>query len=771
MHPRVSSNAFTSKLFLPFLASLCALLLTLTGAAQEKSKPRPKPAAPAKQRQRQSALSGNTGAVKDPVAEHYRAGETFQLAGDLNAAEIEYRHVISLALQRLAAIRVLAQDEQQALVLLQSASAAEPSDMEAQLSLASLYFRSGEFAKSEAILRSMLAKDEHQVQAKNFLGKILFLEGNYSAAKEQLQTALAESSDTDVAYSLALTYFKLNKLQEAANVFDEMFSSLGPSAELHLLVGRAYREGGQFDLAAGEFRKALALNPDVARAHAYLGIVHLLQRGDAALTDARSEFEAEVLRHPEDYSSHYDLGVIHFKQHEFALAEQELAKAIKLLPDGPDAYFYLGQVRLQGGKSKEAVAQFEKAIQLYGSASKTAQPAHEALSKALEDLGRHTEALRELETAHNLGRLEGETQADGLPAKSSSGKEMRSMLMPAAPSANTPEVPREYLAGLHEALGNAYHNLGVIQAQRSAYPDAARLFAEAAKWGPGIKALDRNWGVASFRANQYEMAVDPLERHVRANPQDSSARQMLGLSYFMTKNYAKAAETFRPILAALPDNPSLLYAVGASLAKTGDSTGGSEIFRRMLVQNPNAAEVHLFLGQAHAQNKEDDEALKEFSRALELNSKLPEANYGRGMIHLRQGKLDQAEEDFRAELAANPGDASAESRLGHVLLVQHKQAEAIELLTDVVRQRQSDADPYYELGKALLEKGDLKPATERLETAVRLGPEQPYAYYQLSLAYRRQGREQDAQTTLQQYERLRHKKVPVQSESDTDKPN
>ena len=751
------------------LVSLWILLLTLTGAAQEK--PKPKPAAPAKPAQRQPSSATKSSAQRDPVEDHYRAAETFQLAGDLKAAETEYRRVISLALQRLAGIRVLARDEQQALVLLQSASEADPSDLEAQMGLASLYFRSGEFAKSEAMLRSMLAKDEHQTAAKNLLGKILFLEGNYSAAAEQLQAALAESSDTDVAYSLALTYLKLNKLQEAANVFDEMFVSLGSSAELHLLVGRAYREGGQFDLAAGEFRKALSLNPDVARAHSYLGTVYLLQRGDAALADARNEFEAEILRNPNDYSSHYNLGVIHFKQHEYALAEQELAKAIQLLPDGPDAYFDLGQARLEGGKSKDAVPQFEKAIQLYGSTTKAAQPAHEALSKALENLGRHAEAQRELEIARDLGRMEGETASNGLPAKSSSGNEMRSMLMQAAPSAKAPEVPPEYVAGLQEALGNAYHNLGVIHAQRGAYPEAANLFADAAKWSPGIKALDRNWGVASFRANQYEMAVGPLDRYVRANPQDPNTRQMLALSYFMTKNYAKAAETFRPILSTLPDNPSLLYAAGASLAKTGDATGASEIFRRMFAQNPNAAEVHLFLGQAHAQNKEDDEALKEFARALELNPKLPEANYSQGMIHLRQGKLEQAEEDFRAELVANPGDASAESRLAYTLLLQHKEAEAIALLTDVIRQRPNDADAYYELGKALLEKGDVKPATERLETAVRLGPEQPYAYYQLSLAYRRDGRAKDAESALQQYEKLKQKKVPVPSDSDTEKPN
>ncbi len=770
MHLRVSRNAFDSTFPIPFLASICIMLLSLASWAQEKSTPKPAPAR--KSVLRHPTPSVNTGVGKDPVEEHYRAAETFQLAGDLKAAEAEYRRVISLALQRLAAVRVLSQDDHQALVFLQSAIEADPSDVEAQMSLSSVYFRSGDLANAKTVLKSVLTKDPHLVSAQNLLGNILFMEGDYGAAADQLRAAVQENSDINAAYSLALAYLKLNKLQDAASVFDEMLVSLGSSAELHVLIGQAYREGNQFDLAAGEFRKALTLNPDVARAHSYLGIVYLLQRGDAGFAEARSEFQAEILHNPGDYSSHYYLGIIHLKEHAPVLAEQELAKAIKLLPDSPDAYFNLGKACLDEGDSKRAAPQFDKAIQLYGSDAKTAQAAHELLSKAFENLGRHGEAQRELETARELARLEGEPpQADGLPAKSIPGKELRAMLMPAATSANAPKVPREYLAGLQDALGNAYHNLGVIYAQRNAYPEAARLFAEASKWSPGIKSLDRNWGVASFRAHQYEMAVDPLDRHLRTDPQDSDARQMLALSYFMIKKYAKAAEAFRPILAQLPGNPSLLYAAGISLANSGDSVEASEIFRRMLAQNPNAAEVHLFLGQAHAQNTEDEEALNEFSRALELNPKLPEANYGRGMIHLRQGKMEQAEADFRAELAANPVDASSEYRLGYVLLAQHKQAEAIELLTDVIRQKPMDAEPYYELGKALLEKGDLKPATERLETAIRLEPDQPYAYYQLSLAYRRQGRAQDAETTLRQYENLRHKKAPAPSERDTEKPN
>ncbi len=766
-HHRGSHCAVCLRRLSVSILPIFLFFVPLAGEAQEK--PKPRPTTPHKQNQKQPALAPQS--QKDPVEEHYRAAETFQLAGDLKAAGSEYRRVISLSLQRLAVIRLLAQDEQQALTLLQAATAGDPSDVEAQMSLASIYFRSGELARAKAMLVAILAKDEQRFSAKSLLGKILFMEGDYEGAAKQLQAALPETSDIDVAYSLALTYLKLNQLANATNVFDEMLVSLGSSAELHVLIGRAYQEAGQFDVAAAEYRKALELNPKAARAHSYLGTTYLLERGAAALTDARREFESEIVRDPGDYSSHFNLGVIHFKQREFGPAEREFSEAVKLRPESPDAHFYLGQAQMESGNTQASVAQLKKSIELYGSAPE-AQPAHQALAKALENLGRPAEAQQEANIARKLAQP-GQPSPAALPADSSSGKEMRAMLLPDAPKDkdSAQKIPPEYVAGLKEALGNAYHNLGVILAQRSQYAEAANLFAEAAKWSTDIKTLDKNWGTASFRANQYSIAIVPLERHVLADPQDSNARRMLALSYFMTENFSKAAETFRPILAALNDNPSLLYAAGVSLAKSGDSKGASEIFRQMLVQNPNAAEVHLFLGQAHSALKEDTEALQEFSRALELNPKLPEANYGAGMIHLRQGNREQAEKDFRAELAVNAGDASAEYRLGYILLAQQKQVEAIDMLADVVRQKPNDADAHYGLGKALLEKGDLTPAIARLETAVRLNPDQPYAYYQLSLAYRRQGRAQEAETTLRQYEKLKQKNSRATIESESGKPD
>lgn len=746
---RVIRSAYHARRFFLYVVSIFSLLGGTAAFAQEKS------ASPTGQRPPKSAsLKPTAPAAKDPVEEHYQAAETFQLTGDFQKAESEYRHTISLGLQRLAAVRALAQDEQQATEFLRAAVNADASDVDAQMNLAAAYFQSGDLGNAKAILAAIVAKNEARPRVKSLLGKILFMEGDYDGATEQLRSALAAEADMDTAYSLALSYMKLNKVQEATNVFDEMLTSLGSSAELHILIGRAYQDGNQFELATKEFRKALTLNPSAVRAHSYLGSLLLQQRGDEAFAEARGEFLAELVHNPTDYSSHLNLGIIHFKKAEFALAEQEFIKAALARPESAEAELRLGQILYAEGRPVEAVKALRKSILLDGS-SRGARSAHEALSTALDKLGEHDEARRESEIAKRVETAQGDS-----PAKPSviPSNDLRAAMKPQGSAQLTPRIPPAYIAGLKEAIGNSYHNLGVILAQRSQYPEASALFANAAKWSPGIKALDRNWGAAAFRAQQFKEAIEPLARHVAAQPQDAAALQMLALSYFMTEDNAKAAATFRPVLNDLPDNPGLLYAAGVSLAKSGDAKAAGEIFQRMIARNPDSAEVHLFLAQAYADEKEDEKALDEFAKAIGLNPKLPEANYGAGMIQLRKGNLESAEQYFRTELAVNPGDVSSEYRLGYVLMAQRKPAEAIGLLTDVVKNKPNDADAHYELGKALLENGDFKPAIARLENAVRLKPEEPFAYYQLSLAYRRDGRNDDAESTLRKYERLKQQR-------------
>ena len=57
-----------------------------------------------------------------------------------------------------------------------------------------------------------------------------------------------------------------------------------------------------------------------------------------------------------------------------------------------------------------------------------------------------------------------------------------------------------------------------------------------------IEALDRNWGVAAFRAQRYAQAAGPLERQLRRDAADLTLREMLGVSYFMLDDFQHSAQ-------------------------------------------------------------------------------------------------------------------------------------------------------------------------------------------------------------------------------------
>src|SRR5829696_3100410 len=106
-------------------------------------------------------------------------------------------------------------------------------------------------------------------------------------------------------------------------------------------------------------------------------------------------------------------------------------------------------------------------------------------------------------------------------------------------------------------VAQAFHNLAVIQQQSGNTEESLAKFAAAFKWQPDFPGLDRNWGIVSFRANQFDKAIGPLSRHLKRQPADALTRRMLGLSFYFTENYRSAVETLKPIAARLSGEPDL----------------------------------------------------------------------------------------------------------------------------------------------------------------------------------------------------------------------
>ena len=706
------------------------------------------------------AISGAT-KPPNPAEQHLRAAQTFQLAGDLEKAAAEYRSAISLGLQQIGNLRASRSETSAGLALLDQAVRIDPSNSAAKLDLAVAQFQAGDKVTARTTVEDVLRQNPNDLRALIFAGKIYFEQGDYARAAERLEAALQLQPGFEVAYTLALADLAQKKPVPAGMLFDEMLASSKPDASMRVLIGIAYRETGYFDQAATHFAKAADIDPRKRNVHSALGITRYLQ-GPQHYDEARKQFMAELGLNQGDYASCYYLGLIAARSHQVATAMGWLQKAVVAEPTSVDANLALGQVQFEQGQFSEAAVSFRKAIasapadQLVASVAE----AHEWLSRSFDKLGHGDKAREEVEKATSLRARLQSVSPDTAPLATS--RDIRRVLRgESRPAAPLSVKESEYVREVSALVGEAYHNLAVIDARAERFGEAADEFEQAAQFDPSIDQLDRNWGLAAFRAARYDKAIGPLARELAKHRQDSTVRQMLGLSYYMTDNFGESAKTFRPILGSLPDNPGLLYAAGVSLVKSGDSIAGQRLLTRVLESRDAAPELHVVIGQAYSDQAKFAEALDEYNKALSMNPKIGDAHAGIGMVYFKQGRLDDAIEEFRRELKQNPDSTVARYQTAYIFLQQNRPAEAMPLLAEVLRRNPENADGHYQMGKALLETGDAPGAVRHLETAVRLQPSQAYEYYQLSLAYRRVGRVADADSALQTYQKLKDARPQV----------
>jgi tetratricopeptide (TPR) repeat protein len=734
-------------------------------------------------------------AADDPgtlLKRHFESAKSALSTGDLSGAERDYRQTIALGLRQLGNLSVNESRFDEAARELDEALKLAPGDPDVVVDAAIASFRASDVKKARQLAQSVAAADPRNARAQNVLGRIEFYRGDFAAAIRDLQASVAQEDDFETSYILGVAYLQAKRFADGQKLFQRLQETMGDSAALHVLIGRAYSIGHFPESAVAEFRKAIQLDPKYPRAHALLGYSILEFRGEEAYPQARLEFERELKLHPEDYNALLLLGISAVALRDFPAAEAALLHARRLRPEEAFAYLYLGETYSETKRLPQAVETLEKYVRLVPNPEEIPRDVSRAyylLGQDLRRLGRLEEAQKALANSqryreakfrydaqhifdepavpadgdsHTSDRIAGllesgaEDQKKSAEAMAQGGvrENPAGQRAPALPQVAESKGASAYREFASEILASSYNDLGVMRAKDSKFAEASEYFKQAAAWRPALPGLDRNWGFAAYRAQLYSKAIPPLERRLAASPDDKFVRQLLGMSYFLTDNFVKTAEVLQPFLGKPPDDPGLLLAWGTALVRTRASEQARQIFRLLIEQNANNPSVHFFLGQAYAQDGDYSNALSEFQAALQIDSRLPEVHYHMGLVHLRQSDFESAAAEFRSELEIRPGDPVVSYHLGYTLLQQGHADQAVALLREVVQAKPDYEMARFVLGRALLQQGDAAGAIVSLEAAKKLSPDRDATYFQLSQAYRRLGRIAEAQQALAAYQKL-----------------
>ncbi len=219
------------------------------------------------------------------------------------------------------------------------------------------------FVEAERYLREEVESNPRNFQARFLLAATLVRLDRHPAALTQLRAAHAlNPRHRDAAKLLGIEAIRGGAAAEAVKALDPLVDSLPFDEETHLLLIEAQQDSAMPEAALATARKGVTRFPASAPLHCWMGL---------ELKDSG----------------------------QFVPARTHLENAVRIDPGYAVTYAVFGDLAMKEEKYEEAGRHFRTAVEKRPEDAE----AHIGLSRALEKMGRASEAIQALETAAGAG--------------------------------------------------------------------------------------------------------------------------------------------------------------------------------------------------------------------------------------------------------------------------------------------------------------------------------------------------------------------------------
>src|SRR5881296_3580088 len=132
-------------------------------------------------------------------------------------------------------------------------------------------------------------------------------------------------------------------------------------AEAHASLGLIATEELEVNRGVNELERAIQLNPNYATAHHWLGLAFAtLRQSDRSIGELKRALELDPL----SMIINADLSIIYLYARRYDAAEAQARKTLEIDSRSFVAHYYLGAVMQLTGRLKEAIPEFQKAVEL-----------------------------------------------------------------------------------------------------------------------------------------------------------------------------------------------------------------------------------------------------------------------------------------------------------------------------------------------------------------------------------------------------------------------
>ena len=368
----------------------------------------------------QSTPAREGGSRVDPRVE-FAAGQNALRDGDLNAAEKAFRRVLTsdpgsaASYANLGVIAMRRKKWDHALELLKNAEHLDPKMAGIRLNIGITEFRRANYGAALGPLNSVLRDQPDSLQARYLLGLCQVFTEHYPDAVTTLQPLWTERSG-DVMYLYVLGIAAHNAGNDALDqqALSRLIEVGGDSAELHFILGKSYLNRHEENAAVPELNRAIASNPNLPFVHFTLGVTHARLGDNDDL--AEQEFRKDIAIEPDLADNYAQLGFLYTRAQKFSESEQAFRDALRRDPRMATARLGLAQLYFKQEKFAEALREADAALQLVPES----QNVHYLRGRILTRLGRREEARTELAAAQkamdqSLGKAREDLEENAIP--------------------------------------------------------------------------------------------------------------------------------------------------------------------------------------------------------------------------------------------------------------------------------------------------------------------------------------------------------------------
>ena len=336
-----------------------------------------------------------------------------------------------------------------------------------------------------------------------------------------------------IQISSAIDLFSKGEINQALDAVQGLLKDYPNEPVLFNIKGACYADLGQLDVAVTNYKEAITIKPDYAKAHFNLaGSLYDLGQLKAAVESYKETLEIE----PGYAEAYNNLGNVFQELKQANSAVQSYKKALEIKPDYVAAQYSLGNTFMELGQLEEAVKSYKAALKL----KPDFVEAINNLGIAFYKLQQMDDAIRSYERAITL-------DPDFADAHNNIGIVFSEL-------GQLDEAIMSYKAAitLQFDYAEAHYNLGLIFHDLKRLDEATQSYKTAIAFQSDYADAHYNLGILYHDVGQLKMAIDSIKMAIKINPENADTHKYLGNTFQSNGQIDEAIKCYEKALSINP---------------------------------------------------------------------------------------------------------------------------------------------------------------------------------------------------------------------------